>query len=337
VRAGIEYSAQIAHQRGTLIVGTQLENFWLLDSSITTSFGDQATIVAFPPLAKTSEWNSALYLQEKYRLNERLTLNAGVRWSRYKVFGNSLDPRVALIYNPVGQLFVKLIYGRAFQAPSYFYRTENRGLGYGAPNGLQAEHLNNYQISVENSFGDHTWLRVSAFHNKISGLITRPSGTTTYQNLQEITTRGVESELRVKPIAELELFANHTLLWAVANRTDSKLLSGGKLANIPRNALSAGAKWRCMPKLSGTLYVNWHGAIPSPIVAASTARSNAAYTIPSAALIHATINAEQLIAGMDARLSIHNLLDKRDWRGGTTRIPYPQQGRNLLLTLGHRY
>jgi len=337
VRAGIEYSGQIQHHHGTLIAGMQLENFWLLDSSIATSFADKATIVSFPPLAKTAEWNSALYLQEKYHLTNNLLLNAGLRWSRYKAFGNAFNPRLAVTYNPVNQLYLKFIYGRAFQAPSYFYRTENRGLGYGAPNGLQAEILDNYQVSIENRFDNSTWVRISAFHNQINGVITRPSGATTYQNLRNLTTRGIESEIRFKPLPFLELFANHTLLWAVSNKTDSKLLSNGKLANIPRNAISAGTTWRYLETVSGSLYVNWHGVIPSPINGPTAAQSNANHTIPAAALVHATINADKIIGNMDAQFSIHNLLDKRDWRGGTTAIPYPQEGRNMLLTVGYHY
>ncbi len=327
VRAGVEYSARWEHARGTLIVGTQMENFWLLDSAIVTSFADQKTMVASPSLAKVSEWNGALYMQEKYHVSDRVVLNAGVRWSRYKAFGNALDPRVAVVFHPVGRLHVKLIYGRAFQAPSYFYRAENKGLGYGAPNGLSPERLDNYQISVENGL-DAAWMRMSIFHNRVSGLITRPSGSSTYQNLRQLTTRGVESELKFRPFSMLELFANHTVMWAVAPKSDAKLLSGGRLANIPRNAVTGGVIWgsdggRC----SGSLYTNWHGPIPSPI-------GGSANTIPSAAVVHATLRVSRLPYGVDARFSIHNLLDKRDWRGGTTAIPYPQQGRSFLLTLG---
>ncbi|MDQ6963658.1 MAG: TonB-dependent receptor [Mariprofundales bacterium] len=337
LRAGIEYSGEFTHHHGTLIAGIQLENFWLLDSSIATSFADQSTIVASPPLAKTSEWNSALYLQEKYHLTHNLTLNAGVRWSRYKAFGNAVDPRVAAIYNPVDGLYIKFIYGRAFQAPSYFYRTENKGLGYGSPNGLRAETLDNYQISVENSFGSSSWLRVSAFHNQIKGVITKPSSASTYQNLSRLTTRGVESEFKLKLLSMLELFVNHTLLWAVTNSSDSRLLSSGRLANIPRNRATAGATWHYIDTLSGSIYLNWHGAIPSPIKGATAAQSDPNYTTPAATVVNATINANRIAGSFDAQLSLHNLLNRRYRLGGTTATPYPQEGRSTLLTVGYHY
>jgi len=336
VRAGLEYSGTMKHDKGTLIAGMQMENFWLLNSSIETSIANNTRLVEFPPLAKVSEWNSALYLQEKYNVTSRLILNAGLRWDYYKSFGSSFNPRLAVVYNPVEHLYVKFIYGHAFQAPSYFYRTENQGLGYGSPSGLNPEKLDNFQISVENTFWENTWIRISAFNNRVKGLITRPAGARTYQNLSNVTTRGIESEFKFKPLGSIELFVSHTLLTASNNRTDAKLLSQGRLANIPRHAITAGVTWDDGSTLSGSLYTNWHSSIASPIIGPTAARSAPAHTIPAAALVHLTLNADNLIDGMQMQLSIHNILNKRDWRGGTTRIPYPQEGRNFLLTFGYQ-
>jgi len=337
VRAGLEYSASSEHDNGTLIVGMQMENLWLLNSSIRTSFANNTNLVSFPALAKVSEWNSALYFQEKHHLTSRLILNAGLRWDYYKSFGSSFNPRLALVYNPVDRWYVKFIYGHAFQAPSYFYRTENQGLGYGSPNGLNAEKLDNYQVSIESTVGESSWFRISAFNNRIKGLITRPVGATTYQNLSSITTRGLESEVKFKLFDPFELFASHTLITANNHATDAKLLSRGQLANIPRNAITAGVTWDDGSSLSGSLYANWHSSIASPVVGPTAARSNPGFTIPAATLVHFTLNADHVFEDMQAQLSIHNILNKRDWRGGTTRIPYPQEGRNILLTLSYQH
>jgi iron complex outermembrane receptor protein len=276
-------------------------------------------------------------VQEKYNITSNLILNAGLRWDYYKSFGSSLNPRLALIYNPLDRLYLKFIYGRAFQAPSYFYRIENQGLGYGSPTGLNPETLDNFQISVENTFGENTWLRVSAFHNRVKNLITRPVGAATYQNLGGLTTRGIESELKIKPVKSIEIFATHALLWAVNSKTDAKLIAGGKLANIPRHAITTGIIWSYMSSLSGSLYMNWHGTIASPITGPTSAQSNPMHTIPATALMNLTLNADDIFGGMQAQLALHNLLDKRDWRGGTTRTPYPQEGRSILFTLGYKY
>ncbi|MDQ6952974.1 MAG: TonB-dependent receptor [Mariprofundaceae bacterium] len=335
-RAGIEYSAVIAHDGGELILGTQLENFWLLNSSIKTSFANNSTMVAFPNLAQVSEWNGALYAQEKYHITPHLIVNAGIRWDYYQSFGHALNPRLALVYNPFDELYMKAIYGRAFQAPSYFYRTKNKGLGYGSPTGLTPEKLENVQISVENTFLNKTWLRMTMFHNRIKNLITRPVGATSYQNIGGLITQGIETEIKIKVTKSMEIFANHALTIPVSSGTDAKLMALGKLANIPRDAVTAGVTWKSASALSGSVYMNWHSNIASPIVGATAAQSNPSNAIPAAALVNMTLNADDVLDGMQAQLSLHNLLNKRDWRGGTTRIPYPQLGRNILLTLGYR-
>lgn len=336
-RAGVDYSGVLEHQHGSLIAGIQFENFWLLDSAIETSFADNATMTEFPSLAKTSEWNLALYMQEKYHVTANLIFNAGLRWDYYESFGSSLNPRFALVYNPVGSFFIKVVYGRAFQAPSYFYRTENLGLGYGSPTGLRPEKLDNYQLSVENTFGDGFWVRVSAYHNRVKDLIARPAGAATYQNLGRLTTRGIESELKIKVLDPLEVFVTHSLQWALAGKTDAELLANGALANIPRQTATAGLTWQYAPVLSGSLYANWHSSIASPIIGPTPTQSDSGYRIPAATLVNFTLNADKFFGGMRAQLSVHNLFDKRDWRGGTTRIPYPQEGRSFLFTVGSQF
>ncbi|MDQ6974564.1 MAG: TonB-dependent receptor, partial [Mariprofundaceae bacterium] len=225
----------------------------------------------------------------------------------------------------------------AFQAPSYFYRTENQGLGYGSPTGLTPEKLDNFQISVENTFHANTWLRLSGFHNRIKNLITRPVGSRSYQNIGGLTTQGLETELKIKLPQFVEIFANHTLTMPVSNGTNTKLIVLGQLANIPRNAVTAGVTWQAVEGLSGSVYVNWHSTVVSPIVAATAAQSNPLHTIPAAALVNMSLNRDDVWEGMQAQLSLHNLFNKRDWRGGTTRIPYPQQGRSVLFTLAYPY
>ncbi len=232
---------------------------------------------------------------------------------------------------------MKAIYGRAFQAPSYFYRTENRGLGYGSPNGLNPEKLDNFQLSLANTFAENIWLRISAFHNRVKGLITRPVGATSYQNIGGLTTQGIESEIKIKLLGSFEIFASHTLLQAKKSATDASLMASGKLANIPRNAVTAGVTWNYASSMSGSVYMNWHSSIASPIVGPTAAQSDPLNTIPAAALFNLTLNADDLFAGMQAQLSLHNILNKRDFRGGTTRIPYPQEGRSILLTLAYQH
>ncbi len=60
-----------------------------------------------------------LYLQDEWNLAKDWNLTAGVRHDRYSDFGNTTNPRLALVWDATFDLTAKLLYGRAFRAPSF--------------------------------------------------------------------------------------------------------------------------------------------------------------------------------------------------------------------------
>ncbi|WP_420472936.1 TonB-dependent receptor plug domain-containing protein [Noviherbaspirillum sp. ST9] len=60
-----------------------------------------------------------LYAQDEWRLADDWALTAGVRHDRYSDFGSTTNPRLALVWDASLELTAKLLYGRAFRAPSF--------------------------------------------------------------------------------------------------------------------------------------------------------------------------------------------------------------------------
>jgi iron complex outermembrane receptor protein len=87
------------------------------------------TPVPLPGLADFSDSNpfmrphkrriDYLYAQDEWRLATDWTLTAGVRHDRYSDFGGTTNPRFALVWDATFDLTAKLLYGRAFRAPSF--------------------------------------------------------------------------------------------------------------------------------------------------------------------------------------------------------------------------
>lgn len=46
-------------------------------------------------------------------------MTLGVRWDHYSGFGDTVNPRLAVVWRASGRLAAKLLYGRAFRPPSY--------------------------------------------------------------------------------------------------------------------------------------------------------------------------------------------------------------------------
>lgn len=336
MRAGIEYSGQIDHKNGTAAIGVQVEAFRLLDSRIETSFDDYTNLKNKQGLPEDTEWLGAVYVQEKYNLLQNLILNGGLRLDHYEAFGNSLNPRIALIYNPFAKFYAKVVYARSFQAPTYFYRKENQGLGYGAAEELKPEKMDTYQLSFENWFNDIGWLRMTFFYNHLTDLISKPAGASAYMNFAKMTTEGIETEAKIT-IKPFTLFANHSYIRPVQDETTASLLKDGELINYPQNIINSGLMWKYQP-ISGSFYASWHDRIKSPIGTSSTTyRYEPDNEIPAKTMFNLTINAQGFYKGFEASLKIHNLFDERDFRGGTALIPYPQEGRNILFTVGYKF
>jgi outer membrane cobalamin receptor len=68
-----------------------------------------------------------LYVQDVWNMAKDWTLTAGVRHDHYSDFGGTTNPRVALVWDAAHDLTAKLLYGRAFRAPSFieFYGITN--------------------------------------------------------------------------------------------------------------------------------------------------------------------------------------------------------------------
>lgn len=60
-----------------------------------------------------------IYLQDEWGFAKDWTLTFGVRTDHYSDFGNTTNPRVALVWDTSYELTTKLLYGRAFRAPAF--------------------------------------------------------------------------------------------------------------------------------------------------------------------------------------------------------------------------
>lgn len=58
-------------------------------------------------------------LQDEWRFARDWELTAGVRFDNYSDFGETINPRLALVWEAAYNLTSKLMYGRAFRAPSF--------------------------------------------------------------------------------------------------------------------------------------------------------------------------------------------------------------------------
>ena len=144
-----------------------------------------------------------LYLQDEFRITDRLLLNAGIRLDDYDSFGETINPRLGLIYSPWEKSTFKLLYGRAFRAPvlsEMFYQMpqDNRNINPF----LDPEKITTYEVIWEQLVAAWLQTSLSVYRNEISDIIEfSPNADTIqtyyYVNMGEATVQGVEATLEL--------------------------------------------------------------------------------------------------------------------------------------------
>jgi outer membrane receptor for ferrienterochelin and colicins len=192
-RFEIEASKMLWDDHHVTVGGQYQDNF----HQYQTYFNADTKETGFEKNENTYQW--ALFIQDDYSITDELSLNAGVRFDYYSIFGSTINPRAALIYAPWQTTTFKLLYGEAFRAPnqSELHNT----VGSILPNNdLQPEKLQTLEFIVEHYFTQQLRGEFNVFHTKIkdnirSGPSTSTPSNTQYQNIGDVESVGVEAQI----------------------------------------------------------------------------------------------------------------------------------------------
>lgn len=135
------------------------------------------------PATELTRQSFGVYGQGDFALLENLHLEPGVRYDKTTDFNASVNPRVALIYNPIKTATLKAIYGTAYRTPNFTELSDPRFQN------ISPEDITTYELVYEQQIGPHIRSSLSGFYNKMNNLIVFNDGT--YTNLNA-STKGVE-------------------------------------------------------------------------------------------------------------------------------------------------
>jgi len=137
---------------------------------------------------------SSAFAQDIYKPVDAVTLILGGRYDYYSSTGGTFNPRVGLLYSFLDDNTIKLLYGRAFNAPTDYNLVTDQGLASVSP-----EALATWEAVYELEVAPVT-LSLSGFQTTVSGLITGTyinSGLNyVYLNQGNAQTRGVDLNVK---------------------------------------------------------------------------------------------------------------------------------------------
>ena len=176
------------------------------------------------------------FVQDQFRVTDRLLLNVGLRQDHYSAFKDPLKPRFAAIYNPKPNTTLKVMYGSAFRAPNVF---ESHYLIPGlwqARTDLQPEQISTFEGVAEHYAGKRLRISAGAFRDSVDHLIDFTEDPATqllyFANLSSAVATGVETEAEAKWPSGLQARVSYTY----AHAED---LQGLPLSNSPQHVTQA--------------------------------------------------------------------------------------------------
>ncbi len=154
------------------------------------------------------------FAQDEWNFRRDWTLTGGARVDNYSDFGTTVNPRLALVWQTSYSLTTKLLYGRAFRAPSFqeLYNVNNPA-NLGNPS-LQPETIDTLELGLNWDAGRGVRSAVNVFYYKMDKIIRfapdpAPSTSTTAQNTGRQTGYGLEAEIAWQAARRLRLSGNY--------------------------------------------------------------------------------------------------------------------------------
>jgi outer membrane receptor for ferrienterochelin and colicin len=285
-------------------------------------------------LPETDRTNYHLFAQDEWQLADNWQLTTGIRYDHYSDFGDTTNPRLALVWATTDAITTKFLYGRAFRAPSIseLFVTSNP-VNLGDPD-LEPETIDTYELAFSHQVSSQLNYTANTYYYQIDDLITLiPVGTNKqWQNTSDRTGYGVEFEVDYQPNRNIRLLANY------AYQKSEDDASNKNVGDAPNQQVYARAEWKAGDKWLITPQLNWVGS--QQRVPEDTLRTE---DVKHYTTVNLTIKQMNIIPDLDFSLNLRNLFDRRVIEPspispiGGIASDFPMDGRNIYGELSYTF
>lgn len=174
-------------------------------------------------LAEATRISTFAYAQDEWRISDAWALTTGLRYDNFSDFGDTFNPRVALVKTWGNAITTRALYGRAFHAPSFVdLYSRNNPVRLGNES-LDPETIDNGEFAFNQQLSNAWNYGVTLFRYRIHDLIAYRSEGIGQSRAQNSGTRngyGGEIELGYRPQVALRLTANLSYQHATDEEVD---------------------------------------------------------------------------------------------------------------------
>ena len=216
-----------------------------------------------------------------------LLFNAGVRYDYYASFGDTVNPLLALIYDPFKneKSVIKAIYGTAFRAPNFFELLFDSN--------IKPETITTYELVYEQKIGSRLKSSISGYYNQIDDLISFNQGT--FSNVKGANAKGLELGLAGSWPGGLQGRISYAL-----QETEDRS-TGQRLTDSPEH----------LGKVNLSVPLWKEKVFASAEFQYASQRATLAGTEAAGfGIVNFTLFSRDLVKGLELSASVYNLLDK---------------------------
>jgi len=284
---------------GDIYEVTEEKNFMVTINGIETRPGglEQVADTAEVYLPEEGRESQYLYLQDEWQIKNNIQLVSGVRYDHYSDFGDTVNPRLALIWANSETLTSKFMYGRAFRAPSIseLYAISNP-VTLGNPE-LDPEIIDTVELVLSHQASKQTRYVTNIYQYQITDYIEYSAIGSPVTNTGKRTGMGGELEVTHQFNNELKFLGNYSYQQSKDDETHADI------GNAPNHQLYLRGLWQFDPTQKMTLQINRVGE--QKRVAGDERSALAAYTTVD---FHWRMN--NIISSLDVAFTVLNALDE---------------------------
>ena len=265
--------------------------------------------------------------QDEWNFSPKWSLTSGVRYDNFSDVGQTINPRLALVWQTSKVLTTKLLYGSAFRAPSFVeLYAQNNPVGNGNKN-IKSETIDTFELAFDYYPTNKVRSIVDFYYYKAKELI--DSKGNSLDNIGSQSGYGIELEVNYQPISELTLKADYTYSQATDKATDLDV------ADTPKHLAHTEIDW----KFSKNCYINtelfW---VAKRVRAVDDTRANIKdYTTANTSVTYI------LNKNITLNASIRNIFDKKFYEPSPSQgalgelDDYQSQGRYAFLEIKYNF
>lgn len=271
---------------------------------------------------------TSLYIQDEITLRDNLWLNVGARYDYFTDDGDSISPRIALIYEPIPSYTLRLSHSVAHRTPTAFEKYYTDGSTQTPNPNLKMESVAASELVIERRWSNQSRMLASIYKQTTDNSISSTpynSGLIQYFNSKGNNTDGIELEFEHHAKDGIHLRTSYAY-------QNSRNTEGVWAANSPHHL----GKFN----LSAPMFAN---SLRAGLEVQAVSRRNTGLNsqVSGYTVTNLTISSDRVLPNLDIALTARNLFDKRymhvapDYTDPIATIE--QDGRNFWLQMTYGF